>query len=429
MPLRVLIASVMAFACTSLAQQAPISLADAVRAGPIPLSAVRLHRHGPRRRPQPRSPDQGLRRDAPAQRTMLPTPAPSSASAPSPRSSPPTCSPGSSPTAKSRSTTPSSTTPHAANASPQRSTADSITLLNLATHTAGLPAKSAPIRAKTPHFTFPDLRITLGLAAATESPLHPRRRRPLFQHRLRPARRRPRLRLRQILRPAPPRPPAPATQHVGYHPRPLRRAMRPPAAGHQGPGPLHRHPGLRPQRRPLFNPRRHGQIPPVPAANSRLARPARLSPRRLPQPRTDSNPCRASATPAIPPASASPGFNSATPPPPPPSCEKTGGGAGFTTYIALSPSRNTGVFLAATWGKGDVHDRSSSTKPTTCSPPSPMSPRSRPESAKPLAASAPQTPSTSPQSPSEAALLRLAVSAGCPIHFAHSAKWVGSHNT
>ena len=33
--------------------------------------------------------------------------------------------------------------------------------------------------------------------------------------------------------------------------------------------------------------------------------------------------------------------------------EKTGGGAGFTTYIALSPSRQTGVFLAATWGKGD----------------------------------------------------------------------------
>ena len=34
--------------------------------------------------------------------------------------------------------------------------------------------------------------------------------------------------------------------------------------------------------------------------------------------------------------------------------EKTGGGAGFTTYIALSPSRQTGVFLAATWGKGDA---------------------------------------------------------------------------
>jgi|HubBroStandDraft_1064217.scaffolds.fasta_scaffold06666_4 D-alanyl-D-alanine-carboxypeptidase/D-alanyl-D-alanine-endopeptidase len=34
--------------------------------------------------------------------------------------------------------------------------------------------------------------------------------------------------------------------------------------------------------------------------------------------------------------------------------EKTGGGAGFTTYIALSPSRQTGIFLAATWGKGDA---------------------------------------------------------------------------
>jgi D-alanyl-D-alanine-carboxypeptidase/D-alanyl-D-alanine-endopeptidase len=33
--------------------------------------------------------------------------------------------------------------------------------------------------------------------------------------------------------------------------------------------------------------------------------------------------------------------------------QKTGGGAGFVTYIALSPSRQTGIFLAATWGKGD----------------------------------------------------------------------------
>ena len=32
--------------------------------------------------------------------------------------------------------------------------------------------------------------------------------------------------------------------------------------------------------------------------------------------------------------------------------EKTGGGAGFTTYIALNPSRQTGIFLAATDGKG-----------------------------------------------------------------------------
>jgi D-alanyl-D-alanine-carboxypeptidase/D-alanyl-D-alanine-endopeptidase len=31
--------------------------------------------------------------------------------------------------------------------------------------------------------------------------------------------------------------------------------------------------------------------------------------------------------------------------------EKTGGGAGFTTYIALNPSRHTGVFMAVTEGK------------------------------------------------------------------------------
>lgn len=34
--------------------------------------------------------------------------------------------------------------------------------------------------------------------------------------------------------------------------------------------------------------------------------------------------------------------------------EKTGGGGGFTTYIALSPSRHTAVFLAATWGHGEA---------------------------------------------------------------------------
>ena len=33
--------------------------------------------------------------------------------------------------------------------------------------------------------------------------------------------------------------------------------------------------------------------------------------------------------------------------------EKTGGGAGFSTYIALSPSHKTGVFLAVTEGKND----------------------------------------------------------------------------
>jgi D-alanyl-D-alanine-carboxypeptidase/D-alanyl-D-alanine-endopeptidase len=34
--------------------------------------------------------------------------------------------------------------------------------------------------------------------------------------------------------------------------------------------------------------------------------------------------------------------------------QKTGGGAGFTTYIALIPGRQTGIFLAATWGKGEA---------------------------------------------------------------------------
>jgi serine-type D-Ala-D-Ala carboxypeptidase/endopeptidase len=35
--------------------------------------------------------------------------------------------------------------------------------------------------------------------------------------------------------------------------------------------------------------------------------------------------------------------------------EKTGGGAGFETYIVLNPKRQTGIFVAATDGKGDSH--------------------------------------------------------------------------
>ena len=35
--------------------------------------------------------------------------------------------------------------------------------------------------------------------------------------------------------------------------------------------------------------------------------------------------------------------------------EKTGGGAGFTTYIALSPATHTGIFVAATEGRGPSH--------------------------------------------------------------------------
>ncbi|MEO6806004.1 MAG: D-alanyl-D-alanine-carboxypeptidase/endopeptidase AmpH [Edaphobacter sp.] len=35
--------------------------------------------------------------------------------------------------------------------------------------------------------------------------------------------------------------------------------------------------------------------------------------------------------------------------------EKTGGGAGFSTYIAINHSRHTAIFLAATDGPGDIH--------------------------------------------------------------------------
>lgn len=33
--------------------------------------------------------------------------------------------------------------------------------------------------------------------------------------------------------------------------------------------------------------------------------------------------------------------------------EKTGGGAGFSTYLALNPKRETGIFVAVTYGKGE----------------------------------------------------------------------------
>jgi D-alanyl-D-alanine-carboxypeptidase/D-alanyl-D-alanine-endopeptidase len=35
--------------------------------------------------------------------------------------------------------------------------------------------------------------------------------------------------------------------------------------------------------------------------------------------------------------------------------EKTGGGAGFTTYIALNHARRSGIFVAMTWGPIDTH--------------------------------------------------------------------------
>jgi D-alanyl-D-alanine-carboxypeptidase/D-alanyl-D-alanine-endopeptidase len=35
--------------------------------------------------------------------------------------------------------------------------------------------------------------------------------------------------------------------------------------------------------------------------------------------------------------------------------QKTGGGAGFETYVALNPKRQTGIFLAVTEGRGDAH--------------------------------------------------------------------------
>jgi D-alanyl-D-alanine-carboxypeptidase/D-alanyl-D-alanine-endopeptidase len=35
--------------------------------------------------------------------------------------------------------------------------------------------------------------------------------------------------------------------------------------------------------------------------------------------------------------------------------EKTGGGAGFSTYIAINQSRHTAIFLAATYGPVDTH--------------------------------------------------------------------------
>jgi D-alanyl-D-alanine-carboxypeptidase/D-alanyl-D-alanine-endopeptidase len=61
--------------------------------------------------------------------------------------------------------------------------------------------------------------------------------------------------------------------------------------------------------------------------------------------------------------------------------EKTGGGAGFTTYIALSPDRRTGIFLAATEGKGkwqiDFYHESNNLLAALANVP-PLPPRLRP---------------------------------------------------
>ena len=48
--------------------------------------------------------------------------------------------------------------------------------------------------------------------------------------------------------------------------------------------------------------------------------------------------------------------------------EKTGGGAGFETYIAINHSRRTAIFLAATDGPVDTHLNLYNARTSSCSP-------------------------------------------------------------
>ena len=61
--------------------------------------------------------------------------------------------------------------------------------------------------------------------------------------------------------------------------------------------------------------------------------------------------------------------------------EKTGGGAGFSTYIALSPKQNTGIFLAVTEGVGhgqvDFYHEANNLLAALANVP-PLPPRARP---------------------------------------------------
>ena len=292
-----------------------------------------------------------LRRDVPGKQPAPRFPTPSSVSAPSRRSSQPTCCSLVADGKVKLNRPPPALRPERQNSAPPAAEPASPFSISPPTPPACL-AKSAPIPAKPPISPIPtthsagpgsqpaarkrppaqppSIPTSASICSATPSPPPPH----------------------EPYATPPPRPPSSAAQHVGYNPRPLRRPMRPPLQ-HRQRRPLHRHPGLRPQRRRLFNAHRHGQVPPVPAAHSRRPRATRPRPRHLPQALRPQIRSMASATPATPPASASPGFSSAIPPPPPSVLEKTGGGAGFGTYIALNPDRQTGIFLAITDGQGE----------------------------------------------------------------------------
>ncbi len=75
--------------------------------------------------------------------------------------------------------------------------------------------------------------------------------------------------------------------------------------------------------------------------------------------------------------------------------QKTGGGAGFETYVALSPKRQTGVFLAVTDGKGgwqiDLYREANNLLAALANVP-PLPPKPRPVRAKTKRQSRPRRP-------------------------------------
>jgi D-alanyl-D-alanine-carboxypeptidase/D-alanyl-D-alanine-endopeptidase len=89
--------------------------------------------------------------------------------------------------------------------------------------------------------------------------------------------------------------------------------------------------------------------------------------------------------------------------------EKTGGGAGFTTYIALSPDRRTGIFLAATEGKGkqqiDFYHESNNLLAALANVP-PLPPRIRPVRPARQVKHHPNPARRKPPAPAKAPLMR-----------------------
>ena len=234
---------------------------------------------------------------------------------------------------------------------PQVDGAPAITLLNLATHTAGLPREVGAYPRKTPHFTFPDENFHLEMAPPPKARHRPRLCRALLQRRLRSARRCARLRFRQILRAA-------LYDRITWPlklwdttlvPNQDQCARLLQGTWDEGPCTDTQASGA------------SGGVYSTPADMARLLQYLLQIPGSAAQPKAAftvyKKPADLKSVQGLSHAGDPTGIGAGwiqlgDPASPSMVMQKTGGGAGFQTYVALNLKRQTGIFFAATDGKG-----------------------------------------------------------------------------